>query len=207
MAKAFPDNYLHLGGDELSYRIQCWNTSGINTWMQQNGIATYLELENYFVGKTQVIAKQSSKTLINWQELFNDGISLQPNTIVQVWKDHETLDAVVTAGYQGLMSFGWYLGPGASWKDFYLNEPIDGTLNQAQAKRVLGGEAAMWAEGVDDTNVEQTIFPIVGTVAERLWSMKTINSTDDAFPRFHDYRCRLRSRGVLAAPEYIGFCY
>ena len=42
MATAFPDDYFHIGGDEVDQ--DCWNAvPSILTWMQQNGYAEYNE--------------------------------------------------------------------------------------------------------------------------------------------------------------------
>lgn len=71
----------------------------------------------------------------------------------------------------------------------------------------MGGEACMWAEMVDDTNVVQRIFPRVCAAAEKLWSSGTLNSTSDAAPRLEEHVCRMRKRGIPAQPPTgPGFC-
>lgn len=60
-----------------------------------------------------------------------------------------------------------------------------------EAKLVLGGEAAIWAEYVDATNIIARLFPFVGAVAERLWSPANSSTTADAKHRLDEHRCRL----------------
>jgi hexosaminidase len=99
MAERFPDNFVHLGGDELSYREQCWNTTDINAWMKEHDVKDYLALEGHFIQKVQAIADKVGKQVLHWQEIFNNHINMPKNkVIVHVWKDHPTLDAVVNAG-------------------------------------------------------------------------------------------------------------
>lgn len=59
---------------------------------------------------------------------------------------------------------------------------------------MLGGEAACWGEYVDSTNLLTRIFPLVGTMAERLWSKEfeiDTKITDDAWHRLDQHRCRM----------------
>lgn len=60
-----------------------------------------------------------------------------------------------------------------------------------EEKLVLGGEAALWAEYVDATNIISRLFPFVGAVAERLWSPANSSTTADAKHRLDEHRCRL----------------
>jgi len=208
MSTLFPDSYLHLGGDELQYRIQCWNITRINDWMKSHGIANYYDLQNYFVGQTHQIIAPIPRQLINWQELFNEGMTLVPNQIIQVWKDHATLDSVVKAGYRATLSFGWYLDNlDQDWQNMYSNEPDDGTLTPSQLALVLGGEACMWGERVDGTNIVPRVWPRTAAVAERLWSAKSVNNVNEAAIRLHDMRCRLKARGIPSEPLGPGWCY
>lgn len=60
-----------------------------------------------------------------------------------------------------------------------------------EEKLVLGGEAALWSEYVDATNIISRLFPFVGAVAERLWSPANSSTTADAKHRLDEHRCRL----------------
>jgi len=64
-------------------------------------------------------------------------------------------------------------------------------VTSEEAKLVLGGEAAIWAEYVDATNIVSRLFPFVGAVAERLWSPANSSTTADAKHRLDQHRCRL----------------
>jgi len=210
MAVLFPDGFLHLGGDELEFRIQCWNISRINKWMSDRGFKAgdYYALQDFFVGKTQEISKSIGKLLVHWQELFTENMHLEKNSIVQVWKDHETLDSVVRTGFRGTLSFGWYLDHlDLSWQNMYSNEPSDGKLTPAEEARIIGGEACMWTEKVDECNIEPLIWPRTSAVAERLWSPKSVTDLKAAKVRLHDHVCRMKARGVLSGPIDPGFCY
>lgn len=71
----------------------------------------------------------------------------------------------------------------------------------------MGGEACMWGEMVDETNVVQRIFPRACAPAEKLWSSESLTSTSDAAPRLEEHVCRMRKRGIPAQPPTgPGFC-
>lgn len=74
----------------------------------------------------------------------------------------------------------------------------------------MGGEACVWAEYADPTNLVQRIFPYVAAIAERLWSPKStleMNRTDDAMHRLDQHRCRMLWRGIAAQPIFNGYCF
>jgi hypothetical protein len=86
-----------------------------------------------------------------------------------------------------------------------------GSLTAAEAKRFLGGEAAMWSESVDATNVDTSIWPRSCAVAERLWSAypappypQTSGLPEvsiDVATRLEAQRCRMVRRGIAAGPH------
>ena len=58
---------------------------------------------------------------------------------------------------------------------------------------MLGGEAALWGEYVDATNLLPRLWPRASAVAERLWAgpAKGAQSVDDAAHRLDQHRCRM----------------
>jgi hexosaminidase len=206
-ATVFPDNWLHLGGDEVNY--QCWNTSAINQYMAQNGIKTYNQLEALFIQKVNSFIKAHlNRNLIYWQEVFQSTTPFIGNA-VDVWKDAPTLANVIRQDLNAIQSFGWYLDHlDDDWSTYYKQDPIPPNTPANLQKFVLGGEASMWGETVDSTNIHQKVWPRASAVAERLWSPASVNNINTAIPRLAYHRCRLVNRGIPAEPFQPGpGCY
>lgn len=98
-----------------------------------------------------------------------------------------------------LLLLGSHLG--TTWEQMYLNEPNDGLSSGADPSLVIGGEACMWGETVDRSDLDATIWPRAAAVAERLWTPQSeMQSTEVAINRLQTFRCLLNQRGVAAAP-------
>ena len=67
-------------------------------------------------------------------------------------------------------------------------------------KDILGGEACMWGEGINATNIHRAAWPGGLAVAERLWSSKELNDPLPATARVQAQMTRLRQRGVPTRP-------
>ena len=52
-------------------------------------------------------------------------------------------------------------------------------------------------ETVDTSDIQQTIWPRLGAIGERLWSPRTVNDTEAAEPRYAAFRCLLNRRAVV----------
>ena len=103
----------------------------------------------------------------------------------------------MNVGYDKL---SWYLDNlGTPWNYVYLNEPCTGVPDNL-CPMVLGGHGEMWGETVDTSDIEQTVWPRLAAIAERLWSPREINDPTDAHDRIVAFRCLLNRRAVAAAP-------
>ncbi|XP_077548175.1 beta-hexosaminidase subunit alpha-like [Haemaphysalis longicornis] len=241
VASVFPDQYIHLGGDEVD--LDCWMSNPeIRTLLREisrragfghTGKTSAKAISSaevrkilrgrgrkaVFVHPGKIYAtrlfraiKNLRKTYVMWQEVFDNHITMPKDAVVQVWKQPQEieLEAVTAAGMRALLSACWYLdyiGYGRDWKKYYSCDPHSFSGNATQKSLVLGGEACIWGEYVDSTNLISRTWPRASAVAERLWSPVWANSTERAEARFEENRCRMKRRGLEVQPQNgPGFC-
>uniref|UniRef100_A0A2P2I9J4 Beta-hexosaminidase n=1 Tax=Hirondellea gigas TaxID=1518452 RepID=A0A2P2I9J4_9CRUS len=219
VTQRFPDHYLHLGGDEVSFR--CWRSNPeLSEFMQHLNITgDYAALEQYYITKLlELVGDLPTKNgYLVWQEVFDNGVELANDTVVHIWKDGGDMDRVnqeladVTAsGFQTLLSSCWYLNVisyGVDWHKYYSCDPQGFNGTDAQKALIVGGEACMWGEYVDRTNLISRTWPRASVVAEKLWSAADATTNpDEATPRLEEHRCRLLGRGYGVEPFGPSYC-
>ncbi|EFA07069.1 beta-hexosaminidase subunit alpha [Tribolium castaneum] len=208
----FPDSYFHIGGDEVEF--DCWKSNpDVSNFMKQNNFSTYEQLESYFIQHVVDILDNLSSKYLVWEEVFVNGVELPNSTVVHVWKDNglSTLNNVIKAGKYGLYSSCWYLSvlhSGSDWDAFYKCEPGLLLHTEEEKKLLLGGEACMWGEYVNEFSVIPRVWPRASAVAERLWSDENVVDISDAQIRLEEHACRMNKRGIAAQPPNgPGMCF
>ena len=88
----------------------------------------------------------------------------------------------------------------------YTYDPSEGISQNYVNAFLLGGEAVMFGEHIDENNLESVVFPRAAAVGERLWSPLFVNDTVDALSRLDPHRCRMVGRGFRVGPLQPGFC-
>jgi hexosaminidase len=63
-----------------------------------------------------------------------------------------------------------YLDNDQPWEPMFALDPQAGITDPAQRARILGGEAALWSESQDLSNLDSRAWPRAAAIAERLWS-------------------------------------
>ncbi|XP_037657997.1 beta-hexosaminidase subunit beta [Choloepus didactylus] len=212
ISKVFPDQFIHLGGDEVEFK--CWASNPeIRNFMVQKGFGTdFKKLQSFYVQKLLETISTTNKSSIVWQEVFDDGGKLQPGTVVEVWKSENypmEQQRVTQAGFPVILAAPWYLdliSYGQDWRKYYVVEPLDFPGTEEQKKLIIGGEACLWGEYVDATNLTPRLWPRASAVGERLWSNKEVKDIFDAYDRLRRHRCRMVRRGIAAEPLFTGYC-
>lgn len=86
----------------------------------------------------------------------------------------------------------------------YDLDPLNGTaefgLTPAQEDLVIGGEASLWGEEIDASNLQQRAWPRGCAFAERMWSNRDVTSVALAAPRIARMVCKMKARGIGASP-------
>ncbi|CAH8834589.1 unnamed protein product [Trichobilharzia szidati] len=214
----FPENLFHLGGDEVDR--SCWMSNpSISEFMKKMQFGDdYRRLEVYYIERLMQTIKDIKPhgqriTPVVWQEVFENGFRGDKSTIVHVWKSTfwEIVVKIATrAGYRVLLSSPWYLNLisyGTDWKNYYLTNPRVFAATEEEKKLVIGGEATMWGEYVDNTNLFSRSWPRGAAVAERLWTEYDKPDTNEFASRLKELRCRMLSRGLNPEPiNGPGYC-
>ncbi|KAL0484177.1 hexosaminidase [Acrasis kona] len=220
--KVTKNSYIHIGGDEIA--TQCWKADKqIQQWMKQKGYSSVDELLSYFERRVLDLLKKHSLSANVWEEVllnYNQSVvQLPKDTVVTAWTTIDKLPKIIKAGYPSILSAGWYLdqqNPNNvhhyswvdTWISFYNIEPYSiANFTQEEKKLLIGGEACMWGEAVDDINFDSRVFPRVLAVAERLWSKEEMKQVDGITRnRINHHRCNMVRRGVQAGPVSSGYC-
>lgn len=223
LAKMFPSSYLHLGMDDID--LECWARSpSIMAFLKAAQLGnSSTSLLQYYVNRVLTILEHDERHAIVWQDVFDLGVTLPAETIVEVWQDeHETggrgrwpqhIQNVTRAGHRVVLTACWFLNLiryGADWRRFYRCDPQLSNIGEAEKKLIIGGEAALWGEFVDENNFFQRIWPRTAALAERLWSPPEVgryDNDDDIIARLSHHRCRMLAyRNIPAEPIGPGGC-
>ncbi|KAF2640270.1 hypothetical protein P280DRAFT_401200 [Massarina eburnea CBS 473.64] len=226
-------SYFHTGGDEVNK-----NAYTLDDTVKSSDPAVLQPLMQKFVDRNHDQVRKLGLTPIVWEEMLLDwNLTLGNDVIVQSWQSDEAVAQITAKGHKVL--FGnynyWYLdcgkgqwlnfdpsvsanfwpyedycAPFHNWRLVYSYDPLAGIPTENQ-HLVIGGEAHMWAEQTDSTNVDRMLWPRAAAAAEILWSgakdaQGQNRSQIDAAPRLSEMRERLVARGVGAEPIQMPYC-
>ena len=183
MARLFPDQFFHIGGDEVNGKQ--WDASPqIQAFMRAHGLKTNQDLQAYFNTRVQKIVSKHGKTMVGWDEILRP--DLPKDIVVQSWRGQDSLAAAAKQGYRGILSFGYYVDLNwPAWRHYAVDPMSDGAagLTSEEKKHILGGEACMWSEYVSPENIDSRIWPRTAAIAERLWSPQGVTDVNSMYQR------------------------
>jgi hexosaminidase len=178
----FPSEYIHIGGDEVS-KSNWEKCAACRQTMKKNG-STPHELQSDFVNHFDGYLKSKGRKLIGWHEILEGKLS-ESATIMYWGGENEVAEylrrghpTVLTTGsvfyfdhYQSLSkhepkAFGGY----APLKKVYMYEPVPDNLEPEFADLILGVQANIWTEYVDNyKHAEYMTMPRMAALSEVAW--------------------------------------
>jgi len=179
----FPSKYVHVGGDECPK--ENWKRCPYcQKRIKDNNLKDEHELQSYFVQRIEKYLNSKGKTLIGWDEILEGGLA--PNAVVMSWRGvqggidaaKQNHDVIMTPGNpvyfdhsQSKKEDSITIGGYNPIEKVYAFEPVPKDLNNEQSKHILGAQANVWTEYINNTKkIEYMIFPRMAALSEVLWS-------------------------------------
>jgi hexosaminidase len=203
LAAFFPSKYVHIGGDEVSFKrwtecpkcrekMKVWNVkeaSGLQAWI---------------TARLVTMLAERGKIAIGWDEIIDnkeEAKKLPKELVIMSWRGRAGGDAAVRMGHSVIMtpnSDGCYFDykqidspeePGQpfpkSLYQLYALNPVSKGMTKKEAALVLGAQGNLWTEYIYASKIaEYMIFPRICTLAEVLW-------TPEANKNFENFKKRL----------------
>jgi len=202
IAELFPDEYLHVGGDEVNGK-QWDRNPQIQAFKKAHALENNADLQLYFEQQLLPIVQKHGKKMIGWDEIFRP--DLPKDIVVQSWRGPESLAQTARLGYMSILSNGYYLDFALPPADYYRVDPLGAaaqSLTPEQARHILGGEACMWSELVSPENVDSRIWPSTAAIAERFWSPQVVKDVGSMYRRLDVVSRELDWVGVTHHSSY-----
>ncbi|WP_327315410.1 beta-N-acetylhexosaminidase [Streptomyces sp. NBC_01235] len=180
----FPSEFVHIGGDECP-KDQWRRSPTAQARIRELGLADEDQLQSWFVGHFDKWLSARGRRLIGWDEILEGGLA--EGAAVSSWRGYAGGIAAARAGHDVVMcpEQQVYLdhrqdgGPDEpvpigyvrTLEDVYRFEPVPAELTPEEAAHVLGTQANLWTEAMEDhARVDYQAFPRLAAFAEVAWS-------------------------------------
>ncbi|MFI9613744.1 beta-N-acetylhexosaminidase [Streptomyces sp. NPDC052023] len=180
----FPSEFIHVGGDECP-KDQWRQSPSAQARIRELGLAGEDALQSWFIGHFDTWLSARGRRLIGWDEILEGGLAA--GATVSSWRGYAGGIAAARAGHDVVMcpEQQVYLdhrqagGPDEpvpigyvrTLEDVYRFEPVPPQLTEAEARHVLGTQANLWTEVMEDqARVDYQAFPRLAAFAEVAWS-------------------------------------
>ncbi|MGW3988306.1 beta-N-acetylhexosaminidase [Streptomyces sp. NPDC004830] len=180
----FPSRFVHIGGDECP-KEQWRRSATAQARIRDLGLADEDALQSWFVGHFDAWLTARGRRLIGWDEILEGGLA--KGAAVSSWRGYAGGIAAARAGHDVVMCpeqqvyldhrqdpgpeepvpIGWV----RTLEDVYRFEPVPPELTPEEARHVLGTQANLWTEVMEDQGrVDYQAFPRLAAFAEVAWS-------------------------------------
>ncbi|WP_343239848.1 beta-N-acetylhexosaminidase [Streptomyces sp. SID12488] len=180
----FPAEFIHIGGDECA-KEQWRESPTAQARIGELGVGDEDGLQSWFVGHFDKWLTARGRRLIGWDEILEGGLA--PGAAVSSWRGYAGGITAARAGHDVVMcpQEQVYLdhrqhggadepvpiGYVRTLEDVFRFEPVPAELGPEEARHVLGTQANLWTEVMEDAGrVDYQAFPRLVAFAEVAWS-------------------------------------
>ncbi|MFI6933448.1 beta-N-acetylhexosaminidase [Streptomyces sp. NPDC050287] len=184
LLELFPGEFLHVGGDEC-LKDQWRRSPTAQARMKELSLADEDALQSWFIRHFDTWLSARGRRLIGWDEILEGGLA--DGAAVSSWRGYQGGIAAARAGHDVVMcpEQQVYLdhrqhdgadepvpiGYVRTLEDVYRFEPVPPELTPVQARHVLGAQANVWTEVMENqARVDYQTFPRLAAFAEVAWS-------------------------------------
>ncbi|WP_328976728.1 beta-N-acetylhexosaminidase [Streptomyces canus] len=211
----FPSEFIHIGGDECA-KEQWRESPFVQTRIEELGLADEDELQSWFIGHFDKWLSARGRRLIGWDEILEGGLA--EGAAVSSWRGYEGGIAAARSGHDVVMCPEQYvyldhrqdagadepvpIGYVRTLEDVYRFEPVPPQLTSEEAAHVLGTQANLWTEVMEDhARVDYQAFPRLVAFAEVAWSALPAPAERD----FADFERRTAAHYELLDALGVGY--
>lgn len=182
----FPEfsGFFHIGGDECA-KDQWKRSATAQARIKELGLADEDALQSWFIRHFDNWLSERGRRLIGWDEILEGGLA--PGAAVSSWRGYQGGVTAARAGHDVVMCpeqhvyLDYRQAAGEdepvpiayvrTLEDVYRFEPVPPQLTEAEARHVLGTQANVWTEVMEDhARVDYQAFPRLAALAEVAWS-------------------------------------
>ena len=180
VAALFPDEYIHIGGDEC-YKGFWAKCPKCQQRKHDENLKSEKELQSYFIHRLERLLQEKGKRLIGWSEILEGGLT--PGATVMSWIGMQGGIETAKANHEVIMTPTQHC-----YLDLYQGEPnaepntysmcrlsdsygFNPVPDGVPARLVLGGQGNLWCESVPTfRHAEYMTWPRGWALAEVLWT-------------------------------------
>ncbi len=142
MTALFPDPYFHIGGDEVTGKPWTENEA-IQAFIAERGLKDNHGLQAYFNGRLLAMLQERGKKMVGWDEIFHPDLP-KDDVVIHSWRGQQSLAEAAKQGYQGILSFGYYIDLQRPAWYHYRIDPLDEVEVLSMDGRPLWGAWELW---------------------------------------------------------------